>query len=54
VTAWSLIRYIWAAPTTAIGLLVMLGGLWRVRARVVDGVLEAHGQHWHGCCGISR
>ena len=25
------------------GLLVMLGGLWRLRARVVDGVLEAHG-----------
>jgi len=37
------IRYIWAAPTTAIGLLFMLDGLWRLRARVVDGVLEAHG-----------
>jgi uncharacterized protein (DUF2062 family) len=40
---WSLIRYIWGAPTTALGLLVVLGGLWGVRARVVDGVLEAHG-----------
>ncbi len=42
-TRWSLIRYIWAAPTTAIGLLLLVSGLWRVRARVVDGVLEAHG-----------
>ena len=42
-TTWSLIRYVWAAPTTAIGLVVTLGGLWRVRARVVDGVIEAHG-----------
>ena len=42
-TRWSLIRYIWAAPTTAIGLLLVVGGLWRVRARVVDGVVEAHG-----------
>ena len=40
---WLLIGYIWAAPTTAIGLVMMLGGLWRVRVRVVDGVLEAHG-----------
>jgi hypothetical protein len=39
----SLVRYIWAAPTTALGLLVVLVGIWRVRARVVDGVLEAHG-----------
>jgi hypothetical protein len=37
------VRYIWAAPTTAIGLLVVLVSCWRVRARVVDGVLEAHG-----------
>ena len=42
-TTGSLLRYIWAAPTTAIGLLVLLGGLWRVRARVVEGALEAHG-----------
>ena len=42
-TTWLLIGYIWAAPTTAIGLVMMLGGLWRVRVRVVDGVLEAHG-----------
>jgi hypothetical protein len=39
----SLVRYIWAAPTTALGLLVVIAGLWRGQARVVDGVLEAHG-----------
>ena len=33
----------WAAPTTALGLLVVLAGLWRAQARVVEGVLEAHG-----------
>jgi hypothetical protein len=36
-------RYLWAGPTTVLGLVVVLLGLWRVRARVVDGVLEAHG-----------
>jgi uncharacterized protein (DUF2062 family) len=36
-------RYLWAAPTTAIGLLVLLAGCWRLHVRVVDGVLEAHG-----------
>jgi hypothetical protein len=40
---WTLIGYVWAAPTTAIGLAMMLVGLWRVRVHVVDGVLEAHG-----------
>ena len=39
----SIVRYLWAAPTTAIGVLVVLGGLWRAKIRVVDGVLEAHG-----------
>jgi hypothetical protein len=39
----SILRYLWAAPTTALGLLVVLAGLWRARARVVEGVLEAHG-----------
>jgi hypothetical protein len=38
------LRYIWAFPTTALGLLpaaaaVLTGGRWRI----VDGVLEAHG-----------
>ena len=37
------VRYMWAAPTTALGLLVLLAGLWRAQARVVEGVLEAHG-----------
>jgi hypothetical protein len=36
-------RYVWAAPTTALGLLVVLAGRWRARTRVVDGVLEAYG-----------
>ena len=35
-------RYVWAAPTTALGLVVVLAGLPRARLRVVDGVLEAH------------
>ena len=39
----SVIRYIWAAPTTALGLLVVLAGLWRAQVRVVEGVVEAHG-----------
>jgi uncharacterized protein (DUF2062 family) len=39
----SVIRYTWAAPTTALGLVVVLAGLRRSRLRVVDGVLEAHG-----------
>src|SRR5687768_10256201 len=39
----SIVRYVWAAPTTALGLLVVFAGAWRVRAGVVDGVLEAHG-----------
>jgi uncharacterized protein (TIGR02145 family) len=39
----SVIRYVWATPTTAIGLVVVAAGFWRARVRVVDGVLEAHG-----------
>jgi hypothetical protein len=38
-----IVRIIWAAPTSAVGLLLVLAGAWRVRVRVVDGVLEAHG-----------
>ena len=37
------VRYVWAAPTTALGLLVVLAGFWRAQVRIVDGVLEAHG-----------
>ena len=40
---WSISRYVWAAPTTALGALLVLAGAWRVHLRVVDGVLEAHG-----------
>ena len=43
VREWSVVRYIWAAPTTALGLFVVLAGFWRAEARIVDGVLEAHG-----------
>ena len=39
----SAFRYAWAAPTTALGLIVVLAGLWRVRVCIVDGVIEAHG-----------
>ncbi len=39
----SVIRYVWAAPTTALGLVVVLTGFWRARVWVVDGVVEAHG-----------
>ena len=42
-TARSVVRYVWAAPTTALGLVVVLVGIWGVRARVFDGVIEAHG-----------
>lgn len=34
---------IWAAPTTAIGLVLMVAGARHARIRVVDGVMEAHG-----------
>ena len=39
----SILRYLWAAPTTAIGVVVLLAGLRRAKVRLVDGVLEAHG-----------
>jgi len=39
----SIVRYLWAAPTTAIGILIALAGFWRAKVHVVDGVLEAHG-----------
>src|SRR6476620_3803523 len=37
------LRYLWAGPTTALGLLASLPALWRGHANVVDGVLEVHG-----------
>ena len=42
-TMGSVLPYIWAAPTTALGALVLLIGARRAHLRVVDGVLEAHG-----------
>lgn len=38
-----IVRIIWAAPTSVLGLLVIAAGGWRVRLRIVDGVIEAHG-----------
>lgn len=38
-----LIRYVWAAPATGVGLLVMILGIRRASVRVVGGVIEAHG-----------
>ena len=42
-TRW--LAYLWALPTTAVGLLVLMLGAMTggVRYRVVDGVLELHG-----------
>jgi hypothetical protein len=37
------VRILWAAPTTAVGAMLLLAGAWHVRLRVVDGVIEAHG-----------
>ena len=42
-TARRLARYAWAAPTTALGLAVVVAGGPRARLRIVDGVIEAHG-----------
>src|SRR5688500_7634879 len=39
----SVMQYAWAAPTTALGVVLVLAGLWRAHVRVVDGVIEAHG-----------
>lgn len=39
-----LLRALWASPNTLLGLVLVAAGLvTRGRARVVDGVLEAHG-----------
>jgi hypothetical protein len=37
------LRYVWAGPTTLVGLVVALALLRRGGAAVVDGVLECHG-----------
>src|SRR4051812_46687307 len=38
------IKYLWAAPTTAVGLVFLVPALLRFgRARIVDGVIEIHG-----------
>ena len=38
-----LARFLWAAPTSALGIVLVVAGARRVRVQVVDGVLEAHG-----------
>jgi hypothetical protein len=35
-------RYLWASPTTLVGLVVVVALVRRGRAAVVDGVIEAH------------
>jgi hypothetical protein len=39
----AIVRYVWAAPTTFIGAMVLVAGLRRAKLRIVDGVVEAHG-----------
>jgi hypothetical protein len=36
-------RLLWAAPTSALGAMLILAGAYRVQLRVVGGALEAHG-----------
>jgi hypothetical protein len=36
------LRYLWAGPTTVIGLLLALASLRRGHVAIVDGVIEAH------------
>ena len=40
---WRLMRYLWAAPTTLVGIAAMVLGCWRAQFRLVNGVVEAHG-----------
>ena len=40
---WFTLRYVWASPATLLGLAAIVAGCWRVRAGIIDGVLEAHG-----------
>jgi hypothetical protein len=39
----ALFRYVWAAPSTAIGLVLSVLALRKERVAVLDGVIEAHG-----------
>jgi hypothetical protein len=39
----SVLRYLWAGPTTCVGLVVAFALLRRGQAALVDGVVEAHG-----------
>jgi hypothetical protein len=39
----ALLRYVWAAPSTAIGLALSVLALRKERVAVFDGVIEAHG-----------
>ena len=42
-----MIRYLWAAPTTLIGLVLASTSLRRGHVTVVDGVIEAHSPFLH-------
>ena len=37
-----LLRYLWAGPTTLIGIVLAFGALRRGHVAIVDGVIEAH------------
>jgi hypothetical protein len=37
------VRYLWAGPTTVVGLVAATLAFWRGRVTLVEGVLEAHG-----------
>ena len=42
-----LLRYLWAAPTTLVGLVLAFASLRRGHVAVVDGVIEAHSPFLH-------
>ena len=44
-----LLRYIWAGPTTLVGLALALLALHRGRISIVGGVIEAHGSRLRWC-----
>jgi hypothetical protein len=37
------LRYLWAGPTTVVGILLAFASLRRGQVAIVDGVIEAHG-----------
>jgi len=37
-----LLKYLWAGPTTLLGLVLAFALLWRGKVALIDGVIEAH------------